>query len=308
MSQDLIQAAIQRVGVIGAGQMGSGIAEVAVRAGVDVTVFETTEALITAGRNRIVKSLERGVSAGKVTERERDRALDQLTFTTELKDLADRQLVIEAVVEDEAVKAQIFAGLDEVITDPDAVLAALRRYYTTARGVAASIIHGTPIAQLTEQIDTMHRAQVAFLGDLSSATSPDRKRLADAFAAARATHREVLTVDIIVAAAGAPELVKGYWVKPGAVIIDVGITRLKDDDGKTRLVGDVAFDEVQHARAVTPVPGGVGPMTIACLLANTVQTAREQVDGTGTDSFAIEWDDLPDRSMIFGEKEAAPPA
>jgi 3-hydroxybutyryl-CoA dehydrogenase len=116
-------AAIQRVGVIGAGQMGSGIAEVSVHAGVDVTVFETTDALIAAGRNRIVKSLERGVSAGKVTERERDRALDKLTFTTDLKDLADRQLVIEAVVEDEAVKAQIFAELDQVVTDLDAVLA-----------------------------------------------------------------------------------------------------------------------------------------------------------------------------------------
>ena len=80
--------------------------------------------------------------------------------------------------------------------------------------------------------------------------------------------------DIIIAAAGAPELVKGYWVKPGAVIIDVGITRIKGEDGKDKLVGDVAFDEVQHARAVTPVPGGVGPMTIACLLANTVQAAR----------------------------------
>jgi 3-hydroxybutyryl-CoA dehydrogenase len=114
---------IQRVGVVGAGQMGSGIAEVSVRAGVAVTVYETTEALITAGRNRIVKSLERGVSAGKVTERERDRALSQLTFTTDLKDLADRQLVIEAIIEDEAVKAEVFAKLDEVITDPDAVLA-----------------------------------------------------------------------------------------------------------------------------------------------------------------------------------------
>jgi 3-hydroxybutyryl-CoA dehydrogenase len=114
---------IERVGVIGAGQMGSGIAEVSVRAGVDVTVFETTEALITAGRSRIVKSLERGVSAGKVTERERDRALDNLTFTTDLAVLADRQLVIEAVVEDEAVKAGIFAELDRLITDPDAVLA-----------------------------------------------------------------------------------------------------------------------------------------------------------------------------------------
>ena len=115
--------AIQRVGVVGAGQMGSGIAEVSVRAGVEVTVFETTEALITAGRSRIVKSLERGVSAGKVTEPERDRALGKLTFTTDLNDLADRQLVIEAVIEDEAVKAQIFAELDRVVTDPDAVLA-----------------------------------------------------------------------------------------------------------------------------------------------------------------------------------------
>ena len=115
--------AIERVGVIGAGQMGSGIAEVSVRAGVAVTVFETTEALITAGRNRIVKSLERGVSAGKVTERERDHALGLLTFTTDLTELADRQLVIEAVVEDETVKAEIFAELDRVITDPDAVLA-----------------------------------------------------------------------------------------------------------------------------------------------------------------------------------------
>ena len=117
------EAAIHRVGVVGAGQMGSGIAEVAVRAGVSVTVFEPTEALITAGRNRIVKSLERGVSAGKVTERERDRALAKLTFTTDLNDLADRQLVIEAIVEDEAIKAEIFAELDRVVTDPDAVLA-----------------------------------------------------------------------------------------------------------------------------------------------------------------------------------------
>lgn len=115
--------AIERVGVVGAGQMGAGIAEVSVRAGVAVTVFETTEALVTAGRNRITKSLERGVSAGKVTERERDRALGLLTFTTDLGDLADRQLVIEAVIEDETVKAKIFAELDSVIEDPDAVLA-----------------------------------------------------------------------------------------------------------------------------------------------------------------------------------------
>lgn len=116
-------SAIERVGVIGAGQMGGGIAEVCARAGVDVTVFETTDALVTAGRNRIVKSLDRGVSAGKITERERDGALAKLRFTTALADLADRQLVIEAVIEDENVKAGLFAQLDGIITDPDAVLA-----------------------------------------------------------------------------------------------------------------------------------------------------------------------------------------
>ncbi|OAT70329.1 3-hydroxybutyryl-CoA dehydrogenase [Mycobacteroides immunogenum] len=114
---------ITRVGVIGAGQMGAGIAEVSARAGVDVLVFETTEALTTAGRDRITKSLDRGVSAGKITERERDAAVANLKFTTDLADFSDRQLVIEAVIEDETIKSSIFAKLDEVITDPDAVLA-----------------------------------------------------------------------------------------------------------------------------------------------------------------------------------------
>ena len=115
--------AIERVGVIGAGQMGGGIAEVCARAGVEVLVYDTTDALTKAGRDRIAQSLERGVSSGKLTEAERDRALGGLRFTTELTDLADRQLVIEAVIEDEKVKAAIFARLDEIVTDPEAVLA-----------------------------------------------------------------------------------------------------------------------------------------------------------------------------------------
>jgi len=77
--------------------------------------------------------------------------------------------------------------------------------------------------------------------------------------------------DILIAAVGRPAMVKGDWIKPGAIIIDVGINRT--DDGK--LVGDVAFDEaIQAARAITPVPGGVGPMTIACLLKNTFVAAQ----------------------------------
>jgi 3-hydroxybutyryl-CoA dehydrogenase len=114
---------IERVGVVGAGQMGAGIAEVSLRAGVDVRIYEPTEALVAAGRDRIAKSLERGVSKGKLTEAERDAALAKLTSTTSLSDLADRQLVIEAIIEDDTVKAKVFAELDAVITDPDAVLA-----------------------------------------------------------------------------------------------------------------------------------------------------------------------------------------
>ncbi len=77
--------------------------------------------------------------------------------------------------------------------------------------------------------------------------------------------------DIIVAAAGSPGLVKGDWIKPGAVIIDVGINRITTPDGKKRVVGDVAAKEMDHARILTPVPRGVGPMTVACLLLNTVK-------------------------------------
>ena len=83
--------------------------------------------------------------------------------------------------------------------------------------------------------------------------------------------------DIVVAAVGRPEMVRGDWIKPGAVVIDVGINRIEKADGKTKLVGDVAFEEaVRVAGAITPVPGGVGPMTIACLLANTVVAACRQ--------------------------------
>jgi len=80
--------------------------------------------------------------------------------------------------------------------------------------------------------------------------------------------------DLLVAAIGRPELVRGDWIKPGAIVIDVGINRVPGVAGKSRIVGDVAFGEVsQVAGAITPVPGGVGPMTIACLMVNTVRAA-----------------------------------
>jgi methylenetetrahydrofolate dehydrogenase (NADP+) / methenyltetrahydrofolate cyclohydrolase len=85
------------------------------------------------------------------------------------------------------------------------------------------------------------------------------------------------SADILVAAVGIPELVKRDWVKPGAIVIDVGINRVPGAEGKTKLVGDVAYEEcAEVAGAITPVPGGVGPMTIACLLQNTVVAAKIQ--------------------------------
>jgi methylenetetrahydrofolate dehydrogenase (NADP+)/methenyltetrahydrofolate cyclohydrolase len=90
----------------------------------------------------------------------------------------------------------------------------------------------------------------------------------------------VRRADIVVAAVGRPEMVRGDWIKPGAVVIDVGINRVPAaEEGKTRLVGDVAFDEAsQVAAAITPVPGGVGPMTIAMLLRNTMVAAHRRAN------------------------------
>jgi methylenetetrahydrofolate dehydrogenase (NADP+)/methenyltetrahydrofolate cyclohydrolase len=83
--------------------------------------------------------------------------------------------------------------------------------------------------------------------------------------------------DLVIAAVGRPEMVKRGWIKPGAIVIDVGINRVTGPDGKGRLVGDVAYAEcAEVAGAITPVPGGVGPMTIACLLQNTVEAAKIQ--------------------------------
>jgi methylenetetrahydrofolate dehydrogenase (NADP+)/methenyltetrahydrofolate cyclohydrolase len=85
---------------------------------------------------------------------------------------------------------------------------------------------------------------------------------------------ECRQADIVIAAVGRPGMVKGDWIKPGATVIDVGINRIEKDDGTTKLVGDVEFSSASEvAGAITPVPGGVGPMTIACLLHNTLQQA-----------------------------------
>jgi 3-hydroxybutyryl-CoA dehydrogenase len=114
---------IRRVGVVGAGLMGSGIAEVCARAGLDVVVREVNTAALSDGERRIRRSLERGVSSGKLSEEASREASELMTFTTDLDDLSACQVVIEAVVEDEEAKLEVFAALDRVVADPRAVLA-----------------------------------------------------------------------------------------------------------------------------------------------------------------------------------------
>ena len=114
---------MERIGVVGCGLMGSGIAEIAARAGADVVVNERNSEALAAGVARIEKSLSRAVAAGKVPEDEANRARGNLSFSEDFTRLHDRQLVIEAVAEDEATKVQVFHRIDSVVSDHDAILA-----------------------------------------------------------------------------------------------------------------------------------------------------------------------------------------
>jgi 3-hydroxybutyryl-CoA dehydrogenase len=114
---------IGRVGVAGSGIMGTGIAELCAKAGLDVTVAVFSESSLTTAPRRLAASLDRGVAKGRLTSRERDAALERVSFTRDLAELADRRLVIEAVKEDEQLKLDLFATLDKIVEDPDAILA-----------------------------------------------------------------------------------------------------------------------------------------------------------------------------------------
>lgn len=114
---------VTRVGVIGAGLMGSGIAEVHARAGLDVIITEVNQPALDSGRARIEKSLQRGVKNGKLSLEDADAALGRIRFTTEMGEFADRDLVIEAILEQEQAKVEVFRSLDKIVEREDAVFA-----------------------------------------------------------------------------------------------------------------------------------------------------------------------------------------
>ncbi|KGI66668.1 3-hydroxybutyryl-CoA dehydrogenase [Mycobacterium rufum] len=162
---------IERVGVVGAGQMGGGIAEVCAKAGAHVVVYEPSAELVEAGRARITASLERAKAKGKLAADDFEITQARLTYTSDLADLADRQLVIEAIVEDEAVKAKVFAQLDEIVTDPDAVLASNTSSIPIMKIAAATknpsrvlglhFFNPVPVLPLVELISTLVTSEEA---------------------------------------------------------------------------------------------------------------------------------------------------
>jgi 3-hydroxybutyryl-CoA dehydrogenase len=184
---------ITRVGVIGCGLMGSGIAEVCARAGLDVIVREIDEDAAAAGHGRIQASLGRAVKAGKLSSLERDAALECVTVTTELSDLADRDLVIEAATENPEVKAALFAELDRTVKQPEAILATntssipivqvARATSRPAQVVGMHFFNPAPVQKLVEVIpsvltdsQTAERARDFVTGTLgrTAITAPDR--------------------------------------------------------------------------------------------------------------------------------------
>jgi 3-hydroxybutyryl-CoA dehydrogenase len=170
---------IERVGVIGAGLMGSGIAEVSARAGIDVIVIEESVAAAEAARARIEKSLNRAADGGKLSVDKAAEALARMSFATDLSELGDRQLVIEAIIEDEAAKTALFQALDKAVEGNEVILASntssipiMKLAMVTGRPENVIGIHffnPVPVLQLVELVVSLH-------------TSPDTIRRAETFA------------------------------------------------------------------------------------------------------------------------------
>ncbi|MFE6819018.1 3-hydroxybutyryl-CoA dehydrogenase [Streptomyces sp. NPDC057677] len=159
-------AGIRRVGVVGGGLMGAGIAEVSARAGLDTVLCEASRPAAAKARERIAASLEHAVRRGKLDRPSAESALARVTVTAELADLADRQLVVEAVTEDSDAKTAVFAALDKVVADPAAVLATntsslpvMRLGMATGRAdrvVGLHFFNPVPVLPLVEVVTTLH--------------------------------------------------------------------------------------------------------------------------------------------------------
>ena len=178
---------IQKVGVVGCGLMGSGIAEVAAKAYFDVVVREVSDELIEAGRHRIRKSLERAVEKGKLTVANRDAAWSRLRFTTELSDLADRHFVIAAIVEEIGAKNELFSALDD-LCGPETIFASNTSSLTITDMAAATgrpdrvvglhFFNPVSVMELVEVVRTMATSDEVFSAAYSFAEALGKKPIA----------------------------------------------------------------------------------------------------------------------------------
>ena len=244
--------------------------------GSEVYVRAKGKQALEAGMKSFEHRLPEGTGAAKllalIDRLNADPMVHGILVQLPLPDHLDERHIINAIAPAKDVDGFHISNVGMVGTGQDAIVPCtplgcmmmLRRYHDDFRGKTALVIGhsnvvGKPMARLLLNADC-----TVMIAHKSSTNIPELARLAD----------------ILVVAAGVPALVQGDWIKPGATVIDVGITRIpapERGEGKHRLVGDVDFDRAREvAGAITPVPGGVGPMTIACLLANTLSAFCRQ--------------------------------
>jgi methylenetetrahydrofolate dehydrogenase (NADP+) / methenyltetrahydrofolate cyclohydrolase len=223
----------------------------------------TREAGMESFEHKLPADVSQGQLMALVDELNADPGVDGILVQLPLPKHVDEQAVILRLDPDKDVNAgRLAIGLEGLIPcTPLGCLMLLQNELGDLSGLDAIVVGrsnivGKPMAQLLIQA--------------SCTVTVAHSRTRDLPAAVRRS-------DIVVAAVGRPELIRGDWLKPGATVIDVGQERVEQPDGTRKLLGDVAFDEAAEvAGAITPVPGGVGPMTIACLLRNTVVAAHRR--------------------------------
>jgi methylenetetrahydrofolate dehydrogenase (NADP+)/methenyltetrahydrofolate cyclohydrolase len=229
----------------------------------------TREAGMESFEHKLPGDVSQGQLLALVDELNADPAVDGILVQLPLPRQIDEQAVIQRIDPDKDVDGfhpmnagRLAVGLEALVPcTPLGCLMLLKNELGDLSGLDAVVVGrsnivGKPMAQLLVQANCTVTVAHSRTRDLPAA---------------------VRRSDIVVAAVGRPELIRGDWLKPGSTVIDVGQERVEQPDGTRKLLGDVAFDEAIHvAGAITPVPGGVGPMTIACLLRNTVVAAHRR--------------------------------
>jgi methylenetetrahydrofolate dehydrogenase (NADP+)/methenyltetrahydrofolate cyclohydrolase len=229
----------------------------------------TREAGMESFEHKLPGDVSQGQLLALVDELNADPAVDGILVQLPLPRQIDEQAVIQRIDPDKDVDGfhpmnagRLAVGLEALVPcTPLGCLMLLKNELGDLSGLDAVVVGrsnivGKPMAQLLVQANCTVTVAHSRTRDLPAA---------------------VRRSDIVVAAVGRPELIRGDWLKPGSTVIDVGQERVEQPDGTRKLLGDVAFDEAVHvAGAITPVPGGVGPMTIACLLRNTVVAAHRR--------------------------------